>query len=56
MYDLVLKPVSMFVLVMLGLFLLHVFGPNIAESVCPIFGEENVERIARCTGFFDVLQ
>ncbi|MEX0285456.1 MAG: hypothetical protein AB3N23_12675 [Paracoccaceae bacterium] len=55
MYDLILKPVSALLIVLCGLFLFHVFGPEIAESICPVFGENEPERSARCTGFFNVL-
>jgi len=56
MYDLILKPLTAFFLVTAGLFVFHVYGPNIASSICPVFGEEDSVQLSRCIGFFDILQ
>lgn len=56
MYDLILKPVAAFVVVSVLLFLFHIYGPAVAGTVCPTFGDADAERVARCIGFFDILK
>ena len=55
MYDLVLKPVAIVLVVLVTLFAFHLLGPTIASGICPSFEETRPDLTSRCERFFDIL-
>ena len=56
MYDLVLKPVAIVLVVLVTLFTFHLLGPTVASGICPSFEETRPDLSSRCERFFDILK
>ena len=56
MYDLVLKPVAIVLVVLVTLFAFHLLGPTVASGICPSFEETRSDLTSRCEQFFDILK
>lgn len=54
-YDLVLKPVAIVLVVLVTLFAFHLLGPTVASGICPYLEETRPGLTSRCERFFDFL-